>query len=85
MRSATYIVTATDGIHARPAGYLVKEAGNFQADITISFENKTASARKLFALMKLGIKQGDMITVTADGSDEATAIEAVMQILEANF
>lgn len=85
MRSSTYIVTAPDGIHARPAGCLVKEAGNYQADITISCQDKTASARKLFALMKLGVRQGDTIIVTADGLDEAAALEAVMRFIEVNF
>ena len=71
MKSFTYEIKDSAGIHARPAGLLVKEADKFSSDIQIQNESgKTADAKRLFAIMGLGIKCGDTITVTVDGSDD---------------
>lgn len=40
--------------------------------------------RKLMAVMGMGIRQGETITVTAEGEDEAAAIEAVEKFLTEN-
>ena len=68
MKSFEYTITDPVGIHARPAGILAKEAKGYDS-----------VAKKLMALMGLGIKQGDTITVTVEGGDEegnAAKIEA---------
>ena len=70
MKSFEYTITDPVGIHARPAGILAKEAKGYDS---------VAEAKKLMALMGLGIKQGDTITVTVEGGDEegnAAKIEA---------
>ncbi len=85
MKTFEYTITAPEGIHARPAGALVKTAQGFASEIRISFGEKTASAAKLFALMKLGVKQGHTVTVTAEGTDEDAAIGAVAEFLKENF
>ena len=51
----------------------------------MSFNGKDASVKKLFALMKLGVKQGDTVKVTASGADEAEAIKAVETFMGENF
>lgn len=83
MKSFTYEIKDSAGIHARPAGLLVKEADKFSSDIQIQNESgKTADAKRLFAIMGLGIKCGDTITVTVDGSDEDSAKSAISEFLE---
>lgn len=83
MKSFTYEIKDSAGIHARPAGLLVKEADKFSSDIQIQNESgKTADAKRLFAIMGLGIKCGDTITVTVDGSDEDSAKSAMAEFLE---
>ena len=62
MQNFTYIITDSLGIHARPAGLLVKEAAKYKSSITILAEGKSADARRLLALMGLGIRQGTEIT-----------------------
>ncbi len=82
LKSFQYKIQDELGIHARPAGLLVKTAGEFVSDITFEKEGKKASAKKLFAIMSMGVKKDDMITVTAEGADEGAAIAAVQKFLE---
>lgn len=74
MKLFSYIITDEIGIHARPAGLLVKEAKGFSSKITIDANGKTADATKLIALMQLGVKKGTEIVVKAEGKDEDAAI-----------
>lgn len=73
MKRFTYTITDPVGIHARPAGILVKEVKKYQSVVTVSNDNGSANAGKLMALMRLGIKCGDTIAITVEGSDEDTA------------
>ena len=72
------------GIHARPAGLLVKVAKGFASTATLEKDGKSCDMRKLMAVMGMGIRQGETITVTAEGGDEAAAIEAVEKFLTEN-
>ena len=73
------------GIHARPAGLLVKKAAEFQSNITINGNGKSADAKKLIKLMSLGIKQGMEITCQIEGEDEETACEAMLNFFKENL
>lgn len=84
MKEFTYTITDPVGIHARPAGMLSKKAGEFKSVITIVKGEKKAETRRLMALMGLGIKCGDTITVQAEGEDEAAAAEAIQTFLAEN-
>ena len=75
MKSFTYTITDEVGIHARPAGLLVKEAKKYGSVVRIEKEGKSAEAGKLMALMGLGVKKGNTVTVTVEGEDEETAAE----------
>lgn len=85
MKQFTYVIKDENGIHARPAGLMVKEAQKFSSEITLESKGKTASLKKLFALMGLGIKQGDEVIVTADGADENDAAAVLEEFLQKNF
>ena len=73
------------GIHARPAGILVKEIKKYASAVTISKGEKSVNALKLMALMGMGIKQGDTITVEVEGADEATADAEIEAFFKANL
>ena len=79
MQSFTYTITEPVGIHARPAGLLVKEIKNYQSTVTVTKGDKSVNALKLMALMGMGIKCGDTVTVTVEGSDEDTTAPALKQ------
>lgn len=85
MTEFKYTIKDPVGIHARPAGLLVKLAGDFNADITVTNGEKTADAKKIFALMGLGAKAGTEITVTASGDDEQKAADAIQTFLHKNL
>lgn len=77
MKQFDYTIKDELGIHARPAGLLVKAAGAFASAITIKKGEKTADGKMIFGIMGLGAKCGDTITLSAEGADEDTAIEAL--------
>lgn len=85
MKTFKYTIKDELGIHARPAGLLVKEAKKFQSKITLEGNGKTAEAGKLLAIMGMGLKQGAEITVTAEGPDEDEAIAAMEEFFKNNL
>lgn len=80
-----YTITDEVGLHARPAGILVKEANKYESQITVKKDGKTADARRIMALMALGIKCGQEIEVEVSGPDEAVACEALKTFFEQNL
>ena len=85
MKSFTYTISDPIGIHARPAGVLVKRASAFASDITLECGGKSADAKRIFAVMGLGVKSGDEVTLTASGADEDSAIDAMKELFAANL
>ena len=85
MKQFEYTVQDPLGIHARPAGMLVKEAKKFTSACTVTKNGTTAKAGQLMKLMSLGVKQGDSVLVTAEGEDEDAAIAALKAFFEANL
>ena len=82
MITFSYTIKDDIGIHARPAGMLAKLAKEFKSEVTIKREGKTVNAAKLMMLMGLGVKCGDIITVTVSGEDEKEAAEAIEDFLK---
>lgn len=85
MKQFLFTVQDENGIHARPAGLLVKEAQKYQSKIAVSCKGRSADAKRLFALLGLAIKKGDEITVSVEGEDENSAAEAFEDYLKENF
>jgi phosphocarrier, HPr family len=87
MKKINYTVVAEAGIHARPAGLLVKQAASFKSDIKILNEEngKEADLKRLMAVMALGVKQGNSIVVTVEGEDEDEAYTVLESFLKENF
>jgi len=85
MKEFTYTIKDPLGIHARPAGLLVKEAKLFDSDIKIEANGKSADAKKIFSIMGLGVETGQKITVKIDGTDEDVAFDSIKAFFEDNF
>lgn len=85
MKSFNYVIKDEIGIHARPASELVKEAKKYASVITIVKGEKSAVATKLMAVMSLGVKCGEEITVNVEGEDEDTACEGIKSFMEATM
>ena len=82
MREFKYVITDPEGIHARPAGDLVKEAKKYESTVTIVKGDRRADARKLMMLMSLGVKCGEEITVEIEGADEDAAAAGIEKFFE---
>ena len=85
MRTFEYTITEEVGIHARPAGLLVKEAKNYDSVIKVTKDGKSAEAKKLMALMGLGVKKGDTVTVSVEGGDEDTVAAKMEKFFRNNL
>ena len=85
MKEIKHIINDPMGMHACPAGMLVKAVAPFASKITVTAPTGTADARRLMALMKLAAKQGMELTVTVDGADEEKAAAELKAFLEANL
>lgn len=85
MKSFQYTIKDPVGIHARPAGLLAKKAKEFDCEIVIQKDEKSAVATKLMAVMGLCIKCNDTVTVTVDGADEDRAMEELERFFAENF
>ena len=85
MKTFEYTITDELGIHARPAGLLVKEAKKFESECTITKDGKTKKLTQLMMLMSLGVKQGDTVTVSVDGADEDAAVASLKEFFENNL
>jgi phosphocarrier protein HPr len=81
----SYVITDELGIHARPAGDFVKLAKTFTSAITISKNGKTADAKRLLAVMGLGIKQGQQAIVKCTGDDEQKAASELESFFKKNL
>ena len=85
MKSFDYTITDEIGINARPAGILAKKAKEYASKITITKGGKTAEAQKLMAVMSLGVKKGETVTVSAEGEDEEKAVADMETIFKENL
>ena len=81
MKTVTHVIADPLGLHARPAGLLVKLAGDFERAIVVTTSTGNADAKRIMALMRLGAKQGTLLTVTCSGPDEEAAAEAIRRFL----
>ena len=84
MKTFDFTVKEPLGIHARPAGMLTKEAKKYKSTILLKKGDKEVNVLKLMALMGLGVKCGDTVTITVDGEDEETAAAAIETFLKEN-
>ena len=85
MKSFSYTVKDELGLHARPAGLLVKEVKNFQSKVTLEKDGKSVDASRLMAVMGMGVKKDQTVTVTVEGNDEDAACEALKAFFKANL
>ena len=82
MKEFKHVINDPLGMHARPAGMLVKAASSFASKVTVTAPTGTADGKRLMALMRLAAKQGMELTVTVDGDDEEKAAAELQALLK---
>ncbi len=85
MKTMEYTIKDELGIHARPAGLLVKEAKKYESEIRVHKGDKTVVATKLMALMSMGIKCGETVTIEVEGADEVEAMKGMEVFFQENL
>ena len=85
MKEFSFTITDPLGIHARPAGIIVKKAAEYESIVEIIKGEKTADAKRIFSLMGLSAKGGDNITIRCSGSDENIASDELKKLFEENL
>lgn len=86
MKKFAYTIQEANGVHARPAGLLAKAAKALDSTITLeTAAGRSAAATRLMAVMGLGIKQGDTVTVTVEGGDEEASTAAMEKFFSENL
>ncbi|HBS92820.1 MAG TPA: phosphocarrier protein Chr [Firmicutes bacterium] len=83
MAEKTVTVTNKAGLHARTAAVIVQKAQEFTSDISIIRDAKEVSAKSIMGIMTLGISQGTVITIKAEGKDASQAVAALAQLVQA--
>ena len=82
MREIKYVIQDPLGLHARPAGQLVKTVSGFQSTVTLLANGGKADAKRVMAVMRLAIKHGMEMTFQIQGEDEDQASEKLMEFLQ---
>lgn len=85
MKTFNYTITDPEGIHARPAGLLVKEVGKFAAKVTIEKAGREVDAKRIMGVMSLGAKNGETITVKVEGESEEQAAQELETFFKENL
>ena len=85
MKEFTHVIADPMGLHARPAGMLVKACAGYASAVTITAPTGKADAKRLMAVMRLAAKQGMELTVSVEGADEEKAAAELKAFLEANL
>lgn len=85
MRVITHTVKDPEGVHALTAGGLIKIANEYSCGITAKGNGGSVDLKDLFAVMTLGIKCGEVITITCDGDDETEAEAALKRYMQVNL
>ncbi|MEM1485821.1 HPr family phosphocarrier protein [Oscillospiraceae bacterium PP1C4] len=85
MVSFDYTIKEPMGLHARPAGILVKKLKSLPCDVSVICGERTADAKKIFSIMGLAVKCGETVTVKIEGEDEKAVRDEVLAFFEQNF
>ena len=81
MISRNIVITNTSGLHARPATFFIQKANTYKASIWIEKEDRKVNAKSLLGVLSLAVSKGDVITLSAEGSDEAEAVAGLSQLI----
>ncbi len=85
MKDFVYTLRDEAGIHARPAGMIVKMSKESGCSVTIEKGDKKADGSKLFSVMSLGVKKGDTIKITVSGENEEATFGELLNFFTENL
>lgn len=84
IREEVTIVNAL-GLHARAAARFVQLAGRFRSKIRVSRDSRQIDGKSIMGILLLAAAQGAVITISADGIDEADALQSLAALVRTGF
>jgi len=85
MTSATVTVVNQLGMHARAAAKFVHVATRFEAHVRVARDGREMDGKSIMGILLLAAARGSTITITADGSDERDAVDALTALVASGF
>ncbi len=85
MYSREITVTNQVGLHSRPATFFVQKANTFESSIWVEKDERRVNAKSLLGVLSLGVTQGEVITVVANGSDEKEAVDCLTELIKSDL
>ena len=85
MVETSVVIANKVGLHARPARLLVQTAAQFQSKVQVQHGNKTANAKSIVGVLKLGAVLGDTLILSAEGEDAEKAVSALTELVYRKF
>lgn len=82
MIESKIIIKNETGIHARPAGLIVKEASKYKSNISIIKNTKVYNAKSVMSVMSMGALKGDEVIIRAEGEDEILAVSTIVELIQ---
>ncbi|NWH10437.1 phosphocarrier protein HPr [Acholeplasma laidlawii] len=76
-----FVIVSEYGLHARPATRLVNKAMGFQSEITLTAFNRTVNLKSIMGVMSLGIYNGEIVEIKAEGEDAKEAIAGITDFM----
>lgn len=73
------------GLHARASTKLTQTASQFRSDVWLSRNERRVNAKSIMGVMMLAAAKGTVVTVEANGEDEALAVEAICSLVNDKF
>jgi phosphocarrier protein HPr len=77
MISKDYVITAPEGMHARPATTLIRLTKKFKSVISLKKDEKVIRLNSILNILSMAAKGGETISVIIEGDDEVSAAEAI--------
>ncbi|MBQ7380501.1 MAG: HPr family phosphocarrier protein [Clostridia bacterium] len=85
MISREVTITNSIGLHARPATFFIQKANLYKSSIWVEKDDRRVNAKSLLGVLSLGIAKGMTVTLIADGQDEETALDGLMELIQTGF
>ena len=81
MLRKTITIGLSSGLEARPVAMLVQIASQYESAIYVESQNARVNAKSIMGMMTLGMRSGEELTISADGTDELAAVEGIEDYL----
>ena len=85
MKTRDVVITNASGLHARPATFFIQKANSYKCTILVEKDDRKVNAKSLLGVLSLGIAKGMTITLIADGQDEESAINGLIELIQTGF